>query len=164
MTSTVNNFLSTWEVSATSLSTHRESCHWVLSKWVLWLSPLRERPLAQVHATRERQEWWVGPAALGWFDERYRCCFFHQVRDAPATLAPGMPPAPRLWGQESLRDKKAPSSLLRCHPEVWPAAGSFHSSRTEPGTSAALHLHGCQQAEMCSNLGTLSKAGIIPLK
>ena len=177
-------------MSATCLSIPCESCHWVLSKWVLWLFPLKERRRAEAASSSSRSKGEAGMVggASGCglpgervcsFAERCRCCFFDQVPVTPTTRAPDIPPPPNPpapWlglepcpllpsGQESpLQPPSVSSCSLATLPVTAPAAGSFHSSGIEPRTFVALHLHVCQQAEMCSNLGTLSKAGIIPLK
>lgn len=129
MTSTANNFLSTSRVPATWLSTPVTHVPgFSLSGFSGYLHVERgpePGQLAQVHRTQERQEWWAGPAAVGCqetvFDERCRCCFFNQVLATltrpPLTFPP--PPA-NPWGQESLQDQKAPSSLLQRHPAAWP--------------------------------------------
>ena len=133
------------------------------------------RQLAQVHTAGEKQGWWVGPAAVGWPDHLMNNADVasltwplgagHTNRAAPAISIGGLG-----WSLPSsaFRVRKPPPASFCVHPEGWPpslpAAGSFRSSGIEPRTFVALHLHVCQQAKMCSNLGTLSKAGIIPLK
>lgn len=92
MTSTVNNFLSTWEVSATSLSTHRESCHWVLSKWVLWLSPLRGRLLKFTQPGSGKNGGWGRQPWVGLMKDTdvasFIRCGTHQPRWPLACLPP----------------------------------------------------------------------------